>query len=214
MTYSRKILNLLVFLVFGLNCMAEPLTAVKVFAEVPLEVLDMIRPSGRLDMVDYYSQADSLVSVPNALGGQSRFEAVADDYLKVSVTPASTLEIKILPYKKSQIVMTLYTAGGDSIAKDTDVRFFDAGLQPLSSGKFLKMPDAMDFFNLKDSDISLPDFQEWLPFQTFAISTGPGNAPLSITLTTLQTLPSEQRDLLSPLLTPTLNLTWSGSRFK
>lgn len=214
MTYSRKILNLLVFLAFSLNCMAEPITAVKVFAEAPLEVLDMIRPSSRLDMADYYSQADSLVNVANALGGQSRFEVVSADYLKVSVTPASTLEIKILPYKKSQIVMTLYTAGGDSIANDTNVRFFDTNLKPLPAGKFLQMPDAMDFFNLKDSDISLSDFREWLPFQTFSISTGPGDAPLSIFLTTLQTLPSEQRDLLSPLLTPSRTLTWSGSRFK
>lgn len=193
---------------------AEPLTAVRVFAEAPLEVLDMIRPSSRLDMVDYYTQADSLVSVPNALGGQSRFETVSDDYMKVSVTPSSTLEIKLLPYKKSHIVMTLYTVGGDSIAQDTDVRFFDTNLQPLPTGKFLQMPDAMTFFNLKDSDISFSDFHEWLPFQTFSLTTGPGDAPLSIILTTLQTLPSERRDLLTPLLIPARTLTWSGSRFK
>lgn len=193
---------------------AQPLTAVKVFAEAPLEVLDMIRPSSRLDMIDYYTQADSLVSVPNALGGQSRFEAVSDDYMKVSVTPSSAIEIKILPYKKSQIVMTLYTVGGDSIAQDTDVRFFDTDLKPLPVGKFLQMPDAVIFFNLKDSDISLSDFHEWLPFQTFSLSTGPGETPLSITLTTLRTLPAERRDLLSPLLNPTSTLTWSGSRFK
>ncbi|MDE6636723.1 MAG: hypothetical protein K2K32_00650, partial [Muribaculaceae bacterium] len=33
----------------------EELTASKVFAEIPIEVLDMLRPSTRLDMLDYYS---------------------------------------------------------------------------------------------------------------------------------------------------------------
>lgn len=210
-----RILSLVISLVSAISAFAaEPLTAAKVFVEAPLEVLDMIRPSSRLDMLDYYSQADSLVSVTNALGGQSRFETVTDDYVKVSVTPSSTLEIKILPYGKSQIAMTLYTVGGKDIAEDTDVKFFDSNLQPLPTEKFLSVPDAAGFFNLKGSDVSLSDFNEWMPFQTFSLTTGSGKTPLTMTMTTLQTLPKERREVLSPLLTPSRTLTWSGSRFK
>ncbi|MDE5794314.1 MAG: DUF3256 family protein, partial [Muribaculaceae bacterium] len=177
----------------------EPLTASKVFAEAPLEVLDMLRPSTRLDMLDYYTQADSLVAVQNALGGQSKFELVAPDYLKVSITPISTLEIKVLPIKKDQIIMTLYTVGSDSLAADTRVNFFDSSMKPLAAEKYLKAPALKDFYNLKNSSLKESDIVEKIPFESIVYSTGPGDTPLTSTLTTLKTLSQEDQDLLTPL---------------
>lgn len=191
----------------------DSLTATKVFADIPLQVLDMLRPSSRLDMLDYYEHADSLLTVADALGGQSRFEMVAPDYLKVYVTPVSTLEIKLLPYKKGNLVMTLYTVGGEGIAKDTQVDFFDSDLKPLSAKKFLKDPDMKQFFNLRDSKVSLAEIVGKVPFSAVEYSTGPGDAPLTATFTTLSTLSEETSDLLNPLLIPSLSAPWTG-KFK
>lgn len=190
---------------------ADSLTASRFFADAPLEVIDMIRPSSRLDMLDYYNQADSLLSVPDALGGKSRLAQVADDYLKVEVSPVSTLEIKVLPYRKSAIYMTLYTVGSDSIARDTKVRFFDDGMRPLATEKFLKAPPTKAFFHNKGSDITDANLEEWMPFQTVVYTTGPGDTPLTATVTTLLTLPEETRGNLSTILTPTLSAPWKGS---
>ena len=197
----------------------EELTASKVFAEIPIEVLDMLRPSTRLDMLDYYSHADSLVMATDALGGKSQLQQVAPDYLKLSVTPVSTLEIKILPSKKGSVVMTLYTVSDISSqpsgASDTRVQFFDSNLKPLDSKKFLKAPSLKDFFNLKDSGIKESDLTEKIPFDAIAYTTGPGSAPLTATFTTLSTLSQEDRDLLTPLLIPTLTADWNQSyKFK
>ena len=180
----------------------EPLTASKVFAEAPLEVLDMLRPSTRLDMLDYYTQVDSLVTVQNALGGQSKLELVSPDYLKASITPFSTLEIKILPTKKDHIIMTLYTVGNDSLAADTQVKFFDSSMKPLPAEKYLKAPTLKDFCNLKNSLLKESDLAEKIPFETITYSTGPGDIPLTSTLTTLKTLSQEDQDFLTPLFTP------------
>lgn len=192
---------------------ANPLTASKVFAEVPLEVLDMLRPSTRLDMLDYYTQADSILVATDALGGSSRLIAVAPDYLKLEVTPVSTLEIKLLQAGKKQIVMTLYTVGTDEMAKDTEVRFFDAQLRPLDSRKFLKAPKLSDFFTLKGSGISEKTLQEMVPFTAVEYSVGPGETPLKATLTSLQAISQEDSDLLTGILTPTLTAPWKGGRF-
>lgn len=193
----------------------EVLTSSKVFSEIPLEVLDMIRPSSRLDMLDYYSQADSLLTVADALGGSSRIELVTDDYMKVSVTPVSTLEIKLLPYKKSQIVMTLYTTGGDDAAKDTEVCFFDSGLNPLPTDKFLKSPEMKSFFNLKNSEVSEKELEETVPFEAVEYSIGPDSTSLKATFTTLNALSKDTQDLLSPLLIPLLAASWTGQfKFK
>ncbi|MDE6561865.1 MAG: DUF3256 family protein, partial [Muribaculaceae bacterium] len=174
---------------------ADTLTASKVFAEIPLEVLDMLRPSTRLDMLDYYNQADSLLTVQNALGGESRLEQVAPDYIKVSVTPVSTLEIKLLPYKKGQLVMTLYTVSnmesrpsGLRPVSDTEVKFFDSNLNPLDPAKFLTPPTINTLFNLKNSNLTEQDLLEKIPFPAIAYSTGPGAAPLTATFTSLEAL--------------------------
>lgn len=191
----------------------QPLTASKVFAEAPLDVLDMLRPSTRLDMIDYYTQADSLLTVTNALGGESRFETVTPDYLRVSVTPASTLEIKLLQAGKKQIVMTLYTIGSDDMARDTEVRFFDSQLRPLDASGYLKAPKLTDFFALKGSGIGEKELTEKIPFIAVCYSTGPGDYPLSASLTSLKVISQEERDLLAPLLNPALSAIWEG-RYK
>ncbi len=196
---------------------AEPLTASQVFAEIPLEVLDMIRPSMRLDMIDYYNQADSLLAVTNALGGESRLMEAAPDHMKVSVTPISTLEIKILPLGKRQMVMTLYTVASDQgegseepQLADTEVRFFDENLKPLDTDKYLKAPTLKDFFNLKGSDLTEEDLRDKIPFAAIAYTAGPGEAPLTATLTSLSSLSKEERELLRPLLIPSLSAGWRG----
>lgn len=192
-----------------------PLTASKVFADAPLEVLEILRPSTRLDMLDYWNQADSVLTATNALGGESRLVQVAPDYMKVAVTPVSTLEIKILPVGKKHVVMTLYTVGDGEMAQDTEVRFFDSQLHPLDSRKYLKGPVLEDFFSLKGSGLDAEDLREKAPYAAVAYSTGPGAEPLTATLTTLRVISQEDRDLLTPFLTPTLSSPWKGGfRFK
>lgn len=193
---------------------ADTLSARYVFENAPLEVLDMLRPSTRLDMIDYYVEADSLLTVQNALGGQSRLQQLTGDYLRLAVTPVSTLEIKVLPCGKDFIAMTLYTVGADSIARDTEVRFFDSAMRQLPAAKFLKMPDPRTLFNIKGTDITEADLREWMPFQTMELTTGPGDAPLTATPTTLSTLPQENAARLKEIMTPSLTADWTGSAFR
>lgn len=190
-------------------------TVDRFFAGAPLEVIDMLRPSTRLDMIDYYVQADSALNAPDALGGSSHIVTLTPDYMKVAVSPVSTLELKMLPYKKENIVMSLYTVGGDSIAKDTRIDFYDLDFKQLPGEKFLKAPSAESFFNIKDSDISESDLNEWMSFQTVEYSTGPDDTPLTATLTTPVTLPAEIRGKLEKTLTPQKTAVWkSGYKFQ
>lgn len=211
---SKAVLSMALLLSATLSAVAktveagDSLTAPRVLAAIPLEVLDMLRVSARLDMIDYYEQLDSLHTVNDALGGNSRLERVAPDYLKLSVTPVSTLEIKVLPYKKRDIVMTLYTTGGEGIAKDTEVAFFDADLRPLPVDKFLKRPDIADFFNLKESDISEKELKDILPFMAVEYSIGSEETPLRASLTTQEVLSEETKEILTPILKPSLTAEW------
>lgn len=189
-----------------------PLTALRVFADIPLDVLDMLRPSTRLDMIDYYEHADSLWSAPNALGGNSRFLEVADDYLRVEVTSVSTLEVKILPVKNNKkLVMTLYTIETDDGVKDTGVRFFDESLNPVFDNRLIKSPDLTRFFTLKGSGISEKELRKLIPVVAVWYSTGAGDTPLTAVLTSLEILPQETREKLKPHLIQSLSSSWKGS---
>lgn len=192
---------------------AENLTPMRVFADLPLDIVDMLRPSARLDMIDYYVEADSLAPVQDAFGGSSRLEVVADDYLRASITPVSTLEIKLLPLGGDTIVMTLYTVSGEGIAADTRVDFFDMDLRPLQAGRFIKLPETKDFFDLKGSDLTARKLDELLPFSSVAISTGPADAPLIAEFTVVGTLPDEEASLLKPLLRKQ-EFRWTGKSYK
>lgn len=213
----RKVIFILAMMLAGIfGAMAAPkaasdtLTAAGVFREIPLQVLELLRPSTRLDMLDYYEQADSLLQAPNAMEGYSQLQIVEPDYLKVTISPVSILEIKILPGKKGQIAMTIYTVGSEEVNKDSSVEFFDSSLQPLRRDDYLKMPDLKDYFNLKDSGISLRELRDALPFQTVEYTTGPGSTPLTATFTTLGNAPEETRKKFEPLLRAPLTLTWKG----
>lgn len=190
------------------------MTPLNVFADIPLEVLDMIRPSSRLDMITYYEDADSLHAVPNAMGGSSCFLEVADDYLKVEVTPVSTLEIKILSFRKEKIAMTLYTVGGEGVSEDTEVRFFDASLSEMDADRLLKRPALKDFLRLKDSKVKLTEVEERLPFVAVLYAIGPGDAPLTAKLTSAAAMPQETEEWLRPLLVSELIAPWNGKAFK
>lgn len=214
MKFKLIIISILTALATSAAVPTDTLTASRVFAEAPLEIIDLLRPSTRLDMIDYYVQADSIFSAPDALGGKSRIEVLTDDYMRVAVTPVSTLEIKILPFKKSFIAMTLYTVGGDSIAADTEVAFYDAELRPLNRNRFLAGSVGYSFFDIKDSDITSADLHEWLPFVTVVYTTGPDNTPLTATLTTLRALPTETRERLEKVMTPSKTAIWQSGKFK
>lgn len=188
----------------------DTLTASYVFKNIPLEVLESLRQSTRLDMLDYYEQADSLWKAPNAMEGYSQLQAVTPDYLKLIISPVSTLEIKILPSRKSDIAMIIYTVGSEDVNKDSSVDFFDAQMMPLRQKDFLKMPEMKDFFDLRNSGIDKKDLQEAMPFQTVEFTTGPGEAPLTATFTTLDHSPNEIQDKFRPILKAPLTMNWKG----
>lgn len=106
------------------------LTARAVFENLQSPSLEILKRTTRLDMLDYWD-ADSIYKAQNALGGLSWIEELTSDFAKIRISPVSTVEIKLLPYKKDRIVMTVYTIGDESQAEDSGVDFYDTSLSPL-----------------------------------------------------------------------------------
>lgn len=182
-----------------------------VFESIQSPALETLRHSTRLDMLDYWD-ADSIFKAPNEMKGESWFINVTPDYLKVQVSPVSTYEIKILPLKKGNMVMTVYTVGTDTQARDSRIEFFDSSLAPLDGSKYFKAPQLKDFFEFPKGEASrMKEIEEIIPFTTVEYSLSPDNDTITARLTSPTFLSDESRKAVLPYLKPELKLNLKGT---
>lgn len=198
--------------IFAQDNSDKKLLASEAFADMPLSVMDMVDKSRRLDMLDYYS-VDSIAKVPNTMEGVSYLEKVTPDYLKVCLTPVSTMTIKILPSKKGDIVMVAYTVGGNDQAYDTDLKFFDTSFNELKRDKYIKEIALDQFFNFPDK-AAKQEINEAIPFPTVMYSPDVEGTGMTAELTVGKFLSLDGRKLLKKYIKPTgLRYRWDGSKF-
>ena len=191
------------------------LTAAGAFADLPGLAIELLPRSTRLDMLDYYA-ADSIYSAPNAMEGLSRLRSVTPDFLEVELTSVSTLQIKILPDRKhGQMVMTIYTIGGEKGGADSEVRFYDQNLNELESRRYLKLPELKDYFDIpKGSATDMKEIREMLPFYTTVFSASPGSDLLESRLTIGDYVDMYDYNILKLFMKQDVSYRWTGSGFK
>lgn len=193
---------------------SRSLTARMVFEKIHTSDLEILPPSTRLDMLDYWD-VDSVYKASNAMEGLSWLETVKPTYLKVRITPVSTLEIKILPEKKDSIVMTIYTVGDDVQAQDSQVKFYDENLQQLDSSKYFKMPEVKDFFEIPHgSTTKMKELEDMIPFPTVALSANPDNDNLEARLTVEKYINEDDWNIAKLFLKPDVILRWQKGKYK
>lgn len=189
------------------------LTARKVFENLQAPPLEVLKKTTRLDMLDYWD-ADSIYEAKNVLDGVSSLASVTPDYLRVNITPVSTLEIKLLPISKADnVVMTLYTVGGKGTARDTSVAFYDTSLRPLDASGLFTAPELKNFFSIpKGAGVTMKDIEEAVPFVTVVYKASAGTNDLQARLTAGDYLSVEANELITPYLQKNVTLTWKGAK--
>lgn len=203
----------------GINALAakpvaakDTLTARRVFVDLPVENLDILSKSTRLDMLDFYD-IDSIYQARNGMEGISLLEKVTPEYLKVKITPVTTMEIRILDAKKSQLALCIYTIGSDVQAPDSDLTFFNEEMQALNRDKYIKWPSLSDFFDYPDKE-AREKVETLVPFPTIEFEANPDNTELTAQLTVGRFMSSEDYDSIKGWLRPPLKFRWNGSKYE
>lgn len=192
----------------------DTISARRAFVEMPVDVLDLLSKGVRLDMLDYFDN-DSIYEGRNEFDGHSRIVEANRNYIKVEVTPASVLQIKILPTSKGEMAMTVYTVGADKDSKDSEVRFFDASMQEMDGSKIFKMPELKDFFRIpKGSVTKMSEIEEMMPFYTVDIKATAENDNITAELTPGDFLSVEDMNIVSLFMEPVLTYIWDGKKLK
>ena len=188
-------------------------TARKVFEDIHSSSLEILPKSTRLDMLDYWD-VDSVYKASNVMEGLSWLENVTADYLKVRITPVSTLEIKILPGKKANFAMTVYTVGDDVQAQDSQIKFYDHNLTELDTEKYIKMPQVKDFFEIpKGSATKMKEIEEMIPFPTIAFTASPDNDNLEARLTVENYINQDDWNIAKLFVKPFITLEWKKDKY-
>ena len=189
-------------------------TARHVFEKLHSSALEILPVSVRLDMLDYWD-VDSVYKASNVMEGLSWIEKVTPDYLKVRITPVSTLEIKILPAKKSDLAMTIYTVGDDVQAQDGQIKFYDEDLDLLNTNDYLVMPRVKDFFEIpKGSVTKMSEIESMIPFPTIAFTANPENTNIEARLTVEQYINQDDWNIAKLFVKPYIILDWKKDKYK
>lgn len=193
----------------------QPATAADYFLRLPVDVLEVLPRSARFDMLEYF-KVDSVYKAVNSVEGMSWLTAVTPDFLEVRISDVSTLQLRILPFKKdSHLVMTVYTVGGDGQAADSDVRFFDAELNPLERKKFLKELKLKDFFDIpKGSVTTMKEIEQTIPFPTVEYSASAADTSLKAKLTVKEYLNQDDYNVIHLFEKPEIIYVWDGTKYK
>lgn len=195
----------------------DTITASEALVLMPAQTLDILTTSMRKDLLDYY-RVDSIYSVPNAMEGFSHLNRpLTRDYAQVQVTPVTRFTIRVLPYRKEQIVMTIYTIGDSLQAADSEVRFYDTSMQELKRDKFIKLASTEEFFDFTGHDKlgkkERKELMRMVPFPTVEYTVSPDGVELQAHLTVGEFLGKEVMDKITPYLRRDRVYRWSGTRF-
>lgn len=190
---------------------ADTISARRAFVEMPIDILDILGKSTRLDMLDFYA-ADSIYQARNTMEGLSRLDTVAPRYLKVTLTPVTTLSINVLPVRNGDILMTAYTIGDSDQAYDTDLRFYTPRYAPLPRSRYFKTPLLEDFFDFPDKK-SRELVRRIVPFPTMRYTPSPDGTEITAELTVDQFVSADDYKQIMPFMKKTILYRWDGKRF-
>lgn len=194
--------------------LTDTVTASDAFVAMPAQTLDLLTRSMRLDMLEYW-KIDSIADIANTMEGFSHLcRPVTDDWLKVQVTPVTTLTIRMLPTRKGRIAATVYTIGDSLQAADSEIRFYDAEMNELKRDRFIRTPSSEDFFDFKGVDHKLrKELLSLVPFPTVEYTLSPDGTDLKARLTVGKYMGREDLEKITPYLRRDRVYHWTGSKY-
>ncbi len=113
-----------------------------VLKSMPDSIMPLLTENNKLDMIDFID-SNMKAEVTNLLQGKSCMQKLSEQYAKITLTPASEVELRLLDTQEPvdsipQIICLVQTYG--TTVKESRVAFYSAKWQPLCTADYLVMP--------------------------------------------------------------------------
>ncbi len=204
---------LLCLALWGVSVAAQSQNASSMLIMMPDDLIPQLTVNNRKDMIDF-AKLNRQDNVRNRFGGNSRITSLSDNFLEISLSEQSTMQLKILPYKDTIIIGIINTVAAP--AYDSRINFYTTNWEDMELSSIWNVPDIDDFAhteqrkskNYKEA-ISLLD--TWLMKFSFEKDRNEIVAEHSIK----DYLPEEIFSQVKPYLSDTpVRYKWTGKKFK
>lgn len=143
-----KKLNFILILLL-LICGNLPAQSLKdLFLKMPVELLPLLKENDRLDLIDLY-EAKMNISVTNRLDGKSSIKMLTDNYMYLTLSASSSMQIKMLTDVNGDTLLCVVNTVSAEAA-DSRIRLYKNDWRPVENG-FFDTPAIADFFIQSDS---------------------------------------------------------------
>lgn len=203
----RSILLSLILTLMGCGCMMAQRTAADFFTEAPAKLFPLLDQNTRLDMVDYYK---SNLATPsnNKLDGKSVITDMKPESVSVRMTPASSVQIAVLPASSDSVVMVISTVS--TPGKDSSAAFYTTAWEEQPAEKYFSKPEWKDWI-VKGGSVDEVTMQ--VPFMLASYVYDPATKTLTLTNNLETFLDETIYEMISPSLKKSLTYTWNGKKF-
>lgn len=185
-----------------------------VFTQMPDTLFPYMTETNKLDMLDFLDSGMKAIVI-DELGDSLRLDTVTDNYLRMTTSPASYVEMKLLPLytdtaeTPTMIVCMVKTYG--QTVKESTIKCYTAEFAPLdidtgdaAATELTVKPDTMDAETYAEACALLSPAMLWARLS-------PDDNSLTVSLYTFA-LTEEERRQVSAIVTAR-RLVWNGHTF-
>ena len=214
---KNEFMKRIIGIAFALCCVCEVYAQdiKSLFVALPDSLSPLLTAVNRADFGDFLASGMK-AEVKNRFGKESEMTELTDDYLRVELTSASVLEMKLLPMNdsvKTVCVVHTYMAP----VADSDVSFYTVSWEELPAGRFLTLPDESDFYLVPQTDAqadSLNNLRAYADMYLLKAELSASEPVISFVYSTPEYMDEETAGKLKPYLRPApVRYEWRNGRF-
>ncbi|MBQ9216845.1 MAG: DUF3256 family protein [Muribaculaceae bacterium] len=182
------------------------------FASEPGDVFTLLTKTTRLDMIDYYDNG-TVVAASNNMAGTSQIDTITNEYLRIQVSDAKTVELRLMQWKSDTIIAVIETV--KTPVKDSRITFYNKHWYALKEIKPFKMPTMDDFILPTVKKNQRKELLQQIAFPLIELTFGgPDFEQLTARHGLAEFLGQEEWARLKPYLRPTLTYRIQNGKIK
>jgi len=213
----------------GMGEMSAQVTMKKVIGELPEQIAPYLNAAQRAELAHDAelrlankqggtAEQDTMLVVKNVLEGKTGVDSISDDFVRIVLTEATDLQVRLLPYSDSTnvfcVVKTICVP-----MKESEVTFYDESWKKIDSA--FGLPNSTDVDGLLDMFVLRPDtmnedeyneLRSWLDPVVFNVDASKADGCLRFELG-VPVVPSDKKETIKAILRPIL-FKWNGKCFK
>ena len=113
--------------------------------QMPDTILPLLTPGNMLDFPDFLDSGMK-AELSNKLGGISEMLILTDDFTAIQLTKSSSVQLKLLPQGKQNILCLVHTYTLNDSISDSRIQFYTTDWKPLKPSKYLNLPQEENAF--------------------------------------------------------------------